>query len=118
MIDKLKHIVFSLLLVFVFYLALVDLENYILKHISSYSTNECLFAGIKGTDELKHKINEFYRQNRRKSMDSTILFKGSSSRTTITQQIFLKNGHLYLYVDGVMKNKTSRNKRKRVSIGR
>jgi hypothetical protein len=51
-------------------------------------------------------------------MDSTILFKGSSSRTTITQQIFLKNGHLYLYVDGVMKNKTSRNKRKRVSIGR
>ncbi|CAF4956142.1 unnamed protein product, partial [Rotaria sp. Silwood1] len=94
----------------------VDLENYILKHLSSYNTNKCLFAGVKGTDELKQKINEFYRQHRKKSMESTILFKGNSSRTTITQQILLKKGKLYLYVDGVMKNKTSRNKRKRVSV--
>ncbi|CAF4353321.1 unnamed protein product [Rotaria sp. Silwood2] len=94
----------------------VDLENYILKHLSSYNTNKCLFAGVKGTDELKQKINEFYRQHRKKSMESTILFKGNSSRTTITQQILLKKGNLYLYVDGVMKNKTSRNKRKRVSV--
>ncbi|CAF2105594.1 unnamed protein product [Rotaria magnacalcarata] len=94
----------------------VALENYISKHLSSYNTNKSLFAGVKGTEELKHKINEFYRQNRKKSMNSTILFKGNSSRTTITQQILLKNGNLYLYVDGVMKNRVARNKRKRVCI--
>lgn len=101
-----------------FHPSLVALEHYILEHLSPYSTNQCLFPGIKGTAELKEKINVFYRNNKQKSMDSTILFKGHSSRTTITQQILLKKGRLYLYVDEVMKNKTSRNKRKRISIGK
>jgi len=51
-------------------------------------------------------------------MSSTILFKATGSKTTLTQQIVLQNGNLYLYVDNLMKNKTARNKKKRVFIGR
>ncbi|CAM4948109.1 unnamed protein product [Rotaria socialis] len=94
-----------------------DLENYVLQHLSSYKGNVCEFAGIKGTDAMKNKINEFYHRNQKTSMKSTILFKGHASKTTATQQMFLSNGHLYLYVDAVMKNKTSRNKRKKVCVG-
>ena len=54
----------------------------------------------------------------KKSKKSTILFKAYSSRTTITQQILLKKGNLYLFVDGMMKSKTFKNKRKIVSVGR
>ncbi|CAF1528095.1 unnamed protein product [Adineta ricciae] len=46
-------------------------------------------------------------------MNSTILYKGNKKRTTATQQIFLMNGTLYLYVDTVMKMKTSKKKKKR-----
>jgi hypothetical protein len=101
-----------------FYLLLADLQNYILKHVSSYSTNPCLFPGITGTDEFKLKINKFYHENRKKSMNATIVFKAHSSRTTLTHQILLKNGNLYLYVDQVIKDKTKKKKRKKISIGR
>ncbi|CAF2136378.1 unnamed protein product [Rotaria magnacalcarata] len=94
-----------------------DLENYVLQHLSSYKGNVCEFTGIKGTDAMKNKINEFYHRNQKTCMKSTILFKGHASKTTATQQMFLSNGHLYLYVDAVMKNKTSRNKRKKVCVG-
>lgn len=94
-----------------------DLENYVLDHLTVYNGNPCLFAGVKGTDAMKHKINTFYRGNRRKSMTSTILFKGNSSKTTVTQQIILQDGNLLLYVDEVIKNKTSKNKKRRVPKG-
>ena len=105
-------------LTLVFRLLLADLENYILKHISSYSANPCLFAGITDTVEFKRKINEFYNGNRKKSMKSTIVFKAHSSRTTLAHKILLKNGNLYLYIDQVLKDKTKRKKRKIVSVGK
>ncbi|CAF4302511.1 unnamed protein product, partial [Rotaria magnacalcarata] len=72
-----------------------DLENYVLQHLSSYKGNVCEFTGIKGTDAMKNKINEFYHRNQKTCMKSTILFKGHASKTTATQQMFLSNGHLY-----------------------
>jgi hypothetical protein len=51
-------------------------------------------------------------------MNSTILFKANTSKTTPTQQILLKDGRLFLYVDGVMKNKTFRSKKKKVCAGK
>lgn len=95
-----------------FSLLLVDLEDYILKHPSSYDANPCIFAGIKGTNELKARVNDFYLQHRKASRNATILFKDYATKPTITQQVLLKDGNLYLFVDGVMKNKTSRNKKK------
>ena len=94
-----------------------DLEKYVLKHVTVYDSNPCLFAGVKGTDAMKQKINQFYRGNRKKSMTATILFKANSSKTTATQQILLKKGNLFLYVDEVIKNKTSKNKKKRILKG-
>ncbi|CAF3894104.1 unnamed protein product, partial [Rotaria sp. Silwood1] len=93
-----------------------DLKKYILERLSPYKTNVCIFPGIKGTDELKKKINEFYRQNRQQSIDSTIIFKANTSKTTLTQQVLLKNENLYLYVDGILKNKTTRNKGKKIPL--
>ncbi|CAF0926684.1 unnamed protein product [Rotaria sordida] len=40
-----------------------DLENYILKHISSYSTNPCLFAGITDSVRGVEKIHETKRSS-------------------------------------------------------
>jgi len=88
-----------------------------LHRLSIYSDNSCLFAGVKGNNTVKHSINQFYHQNRRKSINTTILFKANSTRTTATQQILLKNGNLYLYVDGVIKTKTARIKKKKILIG-
>ncbi|CAM4770426.1 unnamed protein product [Rotaria magnacalcarata] len=68
-----------------------DLENYVLQHLSSYKGNVCEFAGIKGTDAMKNKINEFYHRNQKTCMKSTILFKGHASKTTATQQMFLSS---------------------------
>ncbi|CAF3937695.1 unnamed protein product [Rotaria sp. Silwood1] len=77
-----------------------DLEQYIMEHISSYSKNICDFSGVKGNDEMKKEINQLYRDHRKTSIKSTIVFKANKTRTTPTQQILLKNKKLYLHVDG------------------
>ncbi|CAF1539774.1 unnamed protein product [Adineta ricciae] len=94
-----------------------DLENYILEHLPDYKDNICLFPGVKGSDEYKQKINGLYRSYRSKSTSSTILFKGSSSKSTPAQQILMKNKNMYLYVDAVMKNKISKMKKIKVRKG-
>ncbi|CAF1463725.1 unnamed protein product [Adineta steineri] len=91
-----------------------DIEKYVLQHLTSYKENLCEFPGITGTDQVKKSINDFYRRYRKTSMHSTILYKANTKKTTSTQQIYLKNGTLYLYVDNVMKLKTSKNKKQKV----
>lgn len=101
----------------IFYIAfrlfdLDELENYILQHLSCYKENPCFFPGVRGTDITKVKINEFFEQCRERSMGSTILFKANSSKTTLTQQLLLKNGELYLFVDDFIKAKLAKSKKK------
>jgi hypothetical protein len=98
-------------------LILGDLEQYIIEHISSYSKNICDFPGVKGNDEMKKEINKLYRDHRKTSMKSTIVFKANKTRTTPAQQILLKNKKLFLYVDGAINDKKS-NKKKKVLAGK
>lgn len=88
--SLLKTLLFLYQHIFSFALFLADLENYILKHISSYSANPCLFGGITGTIEFKRKINKFYNENRHKSMNSTIVFKAHAQERHLLIKSYLK----------------------------
>ena len=111
------QIKYAFVLLVSFDIILDDLEKYVLNNLPSYKSNKCMFPGIKGTDDIKHKINDLYRSYGEESMKSTILFKGNTAKTNVTQQIFLQSGNLYLHVDSVMKEKTSKAKTKKILLG-
>ncbi|CAF1043554.1 unnamed protein product [Rotaria magnacalcarata] len=63
--------------------ASTDLENYILQHISSYSSNLCLFAGITGTIEFKHSVCGSEKTHKTKGTSDHTRVESHSSITTL-----------------------------------